>query len=136
MIHTVGPIARGHLTDTHKENLANCYKSSLKLAKENNIRSLVSTLCKHVVLGRVLFTCYRVIIEIIRGFQKKFLLACDTKKQEVIYLAKIIAKQRRRLFYKRVRKTALVVYSKYRCTNLSPIKVSSCSRCSFHTLIY
>ncbi|XP_051469272.1 ADP-ribose glycohydrolase MACROD2 isoform X6 [Apus apus] len=40
VIHTVGPIARGHLTDTHKENLANCYKSSLKLAKENNIRSI------------------------------------------------------------------------------------------------
>nr|XP_047916940.1 ADP-ribose glycohydrolase MACROD2 isoform X4 [Anser cygnoides] len=40
VIHTVGPIARGYLTDTHKENLANCYKSSLKLAKENNIRSL------------------------------------------------------------------------------------------------
>ncbi|XP_061845210.1 ADP-ribose glycohydrolase MACROD2 isoform X2 [Colius striatus] len=40
VIHTVGPIARGHLTETHKENLASCYKSSLKLAKENNIRSI------------------------------------------------------------------------------------------------
>uniref|UniRef100_A0A669Q0Q3 Macro domain-containing protein n=1 Tax=Phasianus colchicus TaxID=9054 RepID=A0A669Q0Q3_PHACC len=40
VIHTVGPIARGHITDTHKENLASCYKSSLKLAKENSIRSL------------------------------------------------------------------------------------------------
>ncbi|XP_039573074.1 ADP-ribose glycohydrolase MACROD2 isoform X2 [Passer montanus] len=40
VIHTVGPIARGHLTDTHKENLASCYKSSLKLAKEYNIRSI------------------------------------------------------------------------------------------------
>ncbi|XP_068042424.1 ADP-ribose glycohydrolase MACROD2 isoform X4 [Anomalospiza imberbis] len=40
VIHTVGPIARGHLTDTHKENLASCYKSSLKLAKDNNIRSI------------------------------------------------------------------------------------------------
>ncbi|XP_068009229.1 ADP-ribose glycohydrolase MACROD2 isoform X5 [Melanerpes formicivorus] len=40
VIHTVGPIARGHLTDTHKENLASCYKSSLKLAKENNIKSI------------------------------------------------------------------------------------------------
>ncbi|XP_053917662.1 ADP-ribose glycohydrolase MACROD2 isoform X2 [Cuculus canorus] len=40
VIHTVGPIARGHLTDDHKENLASCYKSSLKLAKENNIRSI------------------------------------------------------------------------------------------------
>ncbi|XP_072187022.1 ADP-ribose glycohydrolase MACROD2 isoform X1 [Excalfactoria chinensis] len=40
VIHTVGPIARGHLTDTHRENLASCYKSSLKLAKENSVRSL------------------------------------------------------------------------------------------------
>lgn len=47
VIHTVGPIARGYLTDTHKENLANCYKSSLKLAKENNIRSLVSMQACH-----------------------------------------------------------------------------------------
>uniref|UniRef100_A0A8C2TIJ5 Mono-ADP ribosylhydrolase 2 n=1 Tax=Coturnix japonica TaxID=93934 RepID=A0A8C2TIJ5_COTJA len=40
VIHTVGPIARGHVTDTHEENLASCYKTSLKLAKENSIRSL------------------------------------------------------------------------------------------------
>ncbi|XP_025892386.1 O-acetyl-ADP-ribose deacetylase MACROD2 [Nothoprocta perdicaria] len=40
VIHTVGPIARGHLTDTHKEDLASCYKSSMKLAKENSIKSI------------------------------------------------------------------------------------------------
>nr|XP_020137473.1 O-acetyl-ADP-ribose deacetylase MACROD2 isoform X2 [Microcebus murinus] len=40
VIHTVGPIARGHINSSHKEDLANCYKSSLKLAKENNIRSV------------------------------------------------------------------------------------------------
>ncbi|XP_075452179.1 ADP-ribose glycohydrolase MACROD2 isoform X2 [Ascaphus truei] len=40
VIHTVGPIARGHLSDSHKDDLASCYKSSLKLAKENNIRSI------------------------------------------------------------------------------------------------
>lgn len=43
VIHTVGPIARGHINGSHKEDLANCYKSSLKLVKENNIRSVVST---------------------------------------------------------------------------------------------
>lgn len=48
VIHTVGPIARGHLTDTHKENLASCYKSSLKLAKANNIRSIVSIVEEHI----------------------------------------------------------------------------------------
>lgn len=43
VIHTVGPIARGHINGSHKEDLANCYKSSLELVKENNIRSVVST---------------------------------------------------------------------------------------------
>lgn len=43
VIHTVGPIARGHINSSHKDDLANCYKSSLKLMKENNIRSVVST---------------------------------------------------------------------------------------------
>ncbi|KAM4041740.1 ADP-ribose glycohydrolase MACROD2 isoform 2-T2 [Anomaloglossus baeobatrachus] len=40
VIHTVGPIARGQLSDFHKENLAKCYESSLALVKENNIRSI------------------------------------------------------------------------------------------------
>uniref|UniRef100_A0A8C6RED3 Macro domain-containing protein n=1 Tax=Nannospalax galili TaxID=1026970 RepID=A0A8C6RED3_NANGA len=40
VIHTVGPIARGHINGSHKEDLANCYQSSLKLAKENSIRSV------------------------------------------------------------------------------------------------
>ncbi|KAM9316811.1 ADP-ribose glycohydrolase MACROD2, partial [Gastrophryne carolinensis] len=40
VIHTVGPIARGHLSDSHKEDLKSCYESSLALAKENNIRSI------------------------------------------------------------------------------------------------
>ncbi|KAM6144233.1 ADP-ribose glycohydrolase MACROD2 isoform 4-T4 [Erethizon dorsatum] len=40
VIHTVGPIARGHVNGSHKEDLASCYKSSLKLVKENNLRSV------------------------------------------------------------------------------------------------
>nr|XP_004611029.1 unnamed protein product [Sorex araneus] len=40
VIHTVGPIARGHINGSHKEDLANCYKSSLKLVKENNLHSV------------------------------------------------------------------------------------------------
>ncbi|XP_040285913.1 ADP-ribose glycohydrolase MACROD2 isoform X2 [Bufo bufo] len=40
VIHTVGPIARGQLSGLHKEDLANCYKSSLALVKDNNIRSI------------------------------------------------------------------------------------------------
>nr|XP_045012230.1 ADP-ribose glycohydrolase MACROD2 isoform X2 [Jaculus jaculus] len=40
VIHTVGPIARGHINGSHKEDLASCYQSSLKLVKDNNIRSV------------------------------------------------------------------------------------------------
>ncbi|XP_075720650.1 ADP-ribose glycohydrolase MACROD2 [Rhinoderma darwinii] len=40
VIHTVGPIARGQLNDSHKEDLANCYKTSLALVKEKNLRSI------------------------------------------------------------------------------------------------
>ncbi|KAM8945450.1 ADP-ribose glycohydrolase MACROD2 [Pelodytes ibericus] len=40
VIHTVGPIARGHLNDNHKADLASCYQSSLKLAKEYNLRTI------------------------------------------------------------------------------------------------
>ncbi|XP_051000705.1 ADP-ribose glycohydrolase MACROD2 [Acomys russatus] len=40
VIHTVGPIARGHINGSHKEDLANCYQSSLKLVKEHNLRSV------------------------------------------------------------------------------------------------
>ncbi|XP_053317333.1 ADP-ribose glycohydrolase MACROD2 [Spea bombifrons] len=40
VIHTVGPIARGQLNETHKADLASCYQSSLKLAKEHQIRTI------------------------------------------------------------------------------------------------
>ncbi|MCD8036265.1 MAG: protein-ADP-ribose hydrolase [Clostridiales bacterium] len=40
VIHTVGPIIGGWLTSKDKELLASCYRSCLKLADENNIKSI------------------------------------------------------------------------------------------------
>ena len=40
VIHTVGPIVNGRLTDMHKELLASCYRSCLQLAVQNGIRSI------------------------------------------------------------------------------------------------
>jgi O-acetyl-ADP-ribose deacetylase (regulator of RNase III) len=40
VIHTVGPIVQGELTATHCEQLASCYRSCLKLADENDIKSI------------------------------------------------------------------------------------------------
>jgi len=40
VVHTVGPIANGHPTDLHREQLASCYRSCLDLATENGLRSI------------------------------------------------------------------------------------------------
>jgi len=40
VLHTVGPIVRGKLTDRDRTLLASCYKSCLKLAEENGVHSI------------------------------------------------------------------------------------------------
>ncbi len=40
VLHTVGPIIQGHLTKEHEELLASCYRSCLKLADENDVKSV------------------------------------------------------------------------------------------------
>jgi len=40
IIHTVGPCIYGKLTEKDKQDLANCYISSLELAKEMNLKSI------------------------------------------------------------------------------------------------
>lgn len=40
VIHTVGPIVRGRLTDEHKELLASCYRACLNLAEECALTSI------------------------------------------------------------------------------------------------
>ena len=40
VIHTVGPIVSGTLTETHEELLASCYRSCLDLAHKKNVRSI------------------------------------------------------------------------------------------------
>src|SRR5699024_5980298 len=40
VIHTVGPIVYGNLTEALKEDLRNCYKNVLKCCVEHRIRSV------------------------------------------------------------------------------------------------
>jgi O-acetyl-ADP-ribose deacetylase (regulator of RNase III) len=40
VIHTVGPIVQGPLTNTHRSQLASCYRSCLELAEENGVKSI------------------------------------------------------------------------------------------------
>ena len=40
VIHTVGPIVSGRLTETHCRQLADCYRSCLELATDNGLKSI------------------------------------------------------------------------------------------------
>ena len=40
VIHTVGPIVSGDLTDLHREQLASCYRSCLELAAEKGLKTV------------------------------------------------------------------------------------------------
>jgi O-acetyl-ADP-ribose deacetylase (regulator of RNase III) len=40
VLHTVGPIVENGLTEEHERLLASCYKSCLKLADENGLKSI------------------------------------------------------------------------------------------------
>ena len=40
IIHTVGPIIRGRLTNKDEKLLASCYRSCLELAEQNRLRSI------------------------------------------------------------------------------------------------
>ena len=40
MLHTVGPIVHGGLTEADEKLLASCYRSCLELAEENQVKSL------------------------------------------------------------------------------------------------
>ena len=40
VLHTVGPIVMGELTDEHRNLLKSCYRSCLELAEQNRLRSV------------------------------------------------------------------------------------------------
>ena len=40
IIHTVGPVVQGELTDTHRQLLRSCYESCLKAAEEKQLESI------------------------------------------------------------------------------------------------
>ncbi len=40
VLHTVGPIVRGKVTENDRELLASCYRECLKIAQENGIKSV------------------------------------------------------------------------------------------------
>ena len=78
VIHTVGPIVSGRLTDTHKEQLKSCYRSCLELAFENGIKNIVFCCISTGVFGFPQKEAAEIAVETVREFLK-------TQKIEVIF---------------------------------------------------
>lgn len=78
VLHTVGPIVSGRLTETHKEQLKSCYISCLELAVQNGIKSIAFCCISTGVFGFPQKEAAEIAVKTVRNFLK-------THKIEVIF---------------------------------------------------
>lgn len=69
VIHTVGPIVQGKLTGHHEEQLASCYRSCLKIAEENSVRSLAFCCISTGVFGFPQQRAAEIAVQTVREYQ-------------------------------------------------------------------
>ena len=81
ILHTVGPIVRGALTQKHEQQLAGCYRSCLELAAEKGLKS-VAFCC--ISTGEFQFPNERA-AEIAIATVKEFLAENRTSVEKVIF---------------------------------------------------
>ncbi|MBQ6236136.1 MAG: protein-ADP-ribose hydrolase [Clostridia bacterium] len=71
VLHTVGPIVSGRLTEKHCEQLASCYESCLKLATENSLKSVAFCCISTGVFGFPQREAAKIAVETVTAFQKE-----------------------------------------------------------------
>lgn len=69
VIHTVGPIAQGRLTNTHEKLLASCYRSCLELAEDNRCGSLAFCCISTGVFGFSQKRAAEIAIQTVQDYQ-------------------------------------------------------------------
>ncbi|MCX8104604.1 MAG: O-acetyl-ADP-ribose deacetylase [Ignavibacterium album] len=90
IIHTVGPVWRGENNDEDKL-LTNCYENSLKLAVENNIKTIAFPAISTGVYGFPLERATRIAVETVKKFLKndssieKVIFVCFDEKTYEVY---------------------------------------------------
>ena len=70
ILHTVGPIVNGKLTDEHKKLLASCYHSCLKLADKNGLKSIAFCCISTGVFGFEQKEAANIAVETVREYKK------------------------------------------------------------------
>lgn len=70
VLHTVGPIVSGRLTDRHCKELASCYESCLALAVENGIGSVAFCCISTGVFGFPQGEAAKIAVETVKAYQK------------------------------------------------------------------
>ena len=68
VIHTVGPIVRGTLTDEDRELLRSCYGSCLDLAHSNGLRTVAFCCISTGVFGFPQRDAAEIAVDAVRGF--------------------------------------------------------------------
>ena len=70
VLHTVGPIVSGRLTERHCKELASCYESCLALAAENGFTSVAFCCISTGVFGFPQREAAKIAVETVTAFQK------------------------------------------------------------------
>ncbi|MFR2880606.1 MAG: macro domain-containing protein [Lachnospiraceae bacterium] len=55
VIHTVGPIVQGKLTKEHERLLISCYESCLRIADENEVKSIA-----FCCISNLVYLCFQI----------------------------------------------------------------------------
>lgn len=70
VVHTVGPIVQGTLTDRHCELLQSCYQSCLELAVQNEIKSIAFCCISTGVFGFPQNEAAEIAVDTVRAFRR------------------------------------------------------------------
>jgi len=71
VLHTVGPVVRGYLTENDRELLKNCYVSCLKLAVQNGVKSIAFCCISTGVFGFPQEEAAQIAVKTVKEYQKE-----------------------------------------------------------------
>lgn len=104
VIHTVGPIVQGRLTEKHKKQLESCYKNCLETADKNNINSIAFCCISTGVFMFPNDKAARIAVKTVKKYKEetdsriKVIFNVFKDEDEAIYM-KLLKKQKRKITF-------------------------------------